>query len=175
MQFHTSWSFPLIYHSSGQLSWPTVERRCVRYSCISLSFSDAFLSASLLYFSEFLICISMRFSTAFLSVSLLYFSQFFKCTSPSFSTVFPWLLRVDGGRLCGGYPDCSVDSSHLVSITDIIGTPPARCLHREPVVSVCVIVFLYVYVFVCICSVDSHLLSIRDIIGTPPARCLHCF
>ena len=90
------------------------------------------------------------------------------------SSIFSRLLRVDGGRLCGGYPDCSVDSSHLVSITDIIGIPPARCLHREPVVSVCVIVFLYVYVFVCICSVDSHLLSIRDIIGTPPARCLHC-
>ena len=151
-------------------------------NCISLSFSFAVLSVfawllrvddGSLYAEN--ICLPVLTLYVYLSLSQLHFSQFINCISFSFSTIFPWLLRVDGGRLCGGYPDCSVDSSHLVSITDIIGTPPARCLHREPVVSVCVIVFLYVYVFVCICSVDSHLLSIRDIIGTPPARCLHCF
>ena len=45
------------------------------------------------------------------------------------SSIFSRLLRVDGGRLCGGYPDCTVDRSHLLSITEIIGAPPGRCLH----------------------------------------------
>ena len=50
------------------------------------------------------------------------------------SSIFSRLLRVDGGRLCGGYPDCSVDV-HLQSIRDIIGTR-GRCLHCHRI-SIC--------------------------------------
>ena len=50
------------------------------------------------------------------------------------SSIFSRLLRVDGGRLCGGYPDCSVDV-HLQSIRDIIGTR-GRCLHCQRI-SIC--------------------------------------
>ena len=121
---------------------------------ISLSFSLAFLSVNQLYLLGYwewmtaaaaaskqrifvlnTVCISFSSLIGFLSVSQLYFSQFLNCISLSFSTIFPWLLRVDGGRLCGGYPDCSVDRSHLLSIRDIIA------VHRVDVctaqVSVC--------------------------------------